>query len=44
MRKSQEQMRKSQEAMAEAIRTGNELAKAVRPTIPSLPPPCAFRR
>jgi hypothetical protein len=32
MRKSQDQMRKSREAVADVIRTGNQLAKAVRPT------------
>ena len=35
MRKSQDQMRKSREAVAEVIRTGNQLAKAVRPSIPT---------
>ena len=39
MRKSQEQMRKSREAVADVIRTGNQLAKAVRPSIPKLPMP-----
>jgi hypothetical protein len=37
MRKSQEQMRKSREAVADVIRTGNQLAKTVRPSIPTLP-------
>ena len=37
MRKSQDQMRKSREAVTDIIRTGNQLAKAVRPSIPSLP-------
>ena len=35
MRKSQDQMRKSREAVAEVIRTGNQLAKSVRPNIPT---------
>ena len=39
MRKSQDQMRKSREAVAEVIRTGNQLAKAVRPSMPTLPKP-----
>jgi hypothetical protein len=45
LRKSQEQfrkgreaqLRKGREAVSTAIRTGNELAKAVRPSIPALP-------
>ncbi len=39
MRKSQEQMRKSREAVHDVIRTGNQLAKAVRPSMPTLPKP-----
>jgi hypothetical protein len=39
MRRSQEQMRKSREAVADVIRSGNQLAKAVRPSIPTLPRP-----
>ncbi len=39
MRKSQDQMRKSREAVADVIRTGNQLAKAARPNIPALPKP-----
>jgi hypothetical protein len=37
IRKSQEQLRKGREAVNVAIRTGNELAKAVRPNIPARP-------
>jgi exonuclease VII small subunit len=37
LRKSQEQLRKGREAVNVAIRSGNELAKAVRPNIPALP-------
>jgi hypothetical protein len=36
-RKGQEQFRKGREAVNTAIRTGNELAKAVRPNVPALP-------
>ena len=39
LRRSQDQVRKSREAMAEAIRSGNDLAKAMRPSIPALPVP-----
>src|SRR5215469_15831000 len=39
MRKSREQLRKSREAVAEVIRTGNHLAKSIRPSIPTLPKP-----
>ena len=39
MRKSQDQMRKSREAVADVIRTGNQLAKSVRPSIPTPPMP-----
>jgi exonuclease VII small subunit len=37
LRKGQEQLRKGREAMNVAIRSGNELAKSVRPNIPALP-------
>jgi hypothetical protein len=39
VRRSQEQVRKGREAVADAIRTGNQVVKAVRPSIPSLPLP-----
>ena len=39
VRKGQEQVRKGREAVHTAMRTGNELAKAVRPSIPALPTP-----
>lgn len=37
VRKSQEQVRKGRETVTVAIRTGNEIAKAVMPSIPALP-------
>jgi hypothetical protein len=37
LRKGQEQVRKGRDAVTGAIRTGNELAKSVRPSIPTLP-------
>ncbi len=39
MRKSQYHLRKSREAMAEAIRSGNQVAKAIRPSFPPLTTP-----
>jgi hypothetical protein len=38
VRKSQEQARKSREAVVSVVRAGSELAKAVRPSAPSMPP------
>jgi hypothetical protein len=38
VRKSQEQARKGRDAMVSVVKAGSELAKAVRPTRPALPP------